>query len=178
MKLISTGFLHENKDEAVAWRGPLKHRLIENFLTDVRWRELDCLIIDTPPGTGDEIISIVQISDRIDGAIIVSTPQDIALADVRRTIKFCKDYSIPVIGIIENMSGFICPHCGKEVEVFKAGGAERFTESYKIPFLGKIHLDPSITTTSDDGKPIILSYPDSEPAKAFSKIIDKIIEFL
>lgn len=178
LKLISTGFLLENKDEAVAWRGPIKHRLIENFLTDVRWGELDCLVIDSPPGTGDEIISIVQILDKVDGAIIVATPQDVALADVRRTVKFCKDNSIPVIGIIENMSGFVCPHCGKSVEIFKSGGAERLAEDYKIPFLGKIPLDPSITITGDDGKPFMLFYPDSEPAKAFVKVIDKVIEFL
>lgn len=178
LKLISTGFLLENRDEAVAWRGPIKHRLIENFLTDVRWGELDCLVVDSPPGTGDEIISIVQILDKIDGAIIVATPQDVALADVRRTVKFCRDNSIPVIGIIENMSGFVCPHCGKSVEIFKSGGAERLAEDYKIPFLGKIPLDPSITITGDEGKPFMLFYPDSEPAKAFLKVIDKVIEFL
>lgn len=178
LKLISVGFFLEKKDEAVAWRGPLKHRLIENFLTDVRWGELDCLVIDSPPGTGDEILSIVEILDKMDGAIIVSTPQDVALADVRRTVRFCQDSSIPVLGLIENMSGFICPHCGKSVEIFKSGGAERLAEDYKIPFLGRVPIDPSITITGDEGKPFVLFYPDSEPSKAFWNIIDKVREFI
>lgn len=175
LKLISIGFFLEKKDEAVVWRGPIKHRLIENFLTDVRWGELDFLVVDSPPGTGDEIISIVQVLDKVDGAIIVATPQDVALSDVRRTVKFCKDASIPILGVVENMSGFICPHCGKSVEIFKAGGAEKLAEAYKIPFLGRIPIDPSITITGDEGKPCMLFYPDSEPAKAFSKVIDKVI---
>lgn len=178
LKLISIGFFLEKKDEAVVWRGPIKHRLIENFLTDVRWGELDFLVVDSPPGTGDEIISIVQVLDKVDGAIIVATPQDVALSDVRRTVKFCKDASIPILGVVENMSGFICPHCGKSVEIFKSGGAEKLAESYKIPFLGRIPLEPSITVTGDEGKPFMLFYPDKEPAKAFSKVIDKVIEFL
>lgn len=178
LSLISIGFFLEQRDQAIVWRGPLKHRLIENFLTDVRWGELDCLVVDSPPGTGDEIISIVQILDKVDGAIIVATPQDVALADVRRTVKFCKDASIPILGVVENMSGFVCPHCGKSVDIFKSGGAERLSEAYKVPFLGKIPLDPSVATTGDEGKPFMIFYPESEPAKAFSKIIDKIVEFI
>lgn len=178
LSLISIGFFLEQRDQAIVWRGPLKHRLIENFLTDVRWGELDCLVVDSPPGTGDEIISIVQILDKVDGAIIVATPQDVALADVRRTVKFCKDASIPILGVVENMSGFVCPHCGKSVDIFKSGGAERLSEAYKLPFLGKIPLDPSVATTGDEGKPFMIFYPESEPAKAFSKIIDKIVEFI
>lgn len=175
LKLISIGFFLEKRDEAVVWRGPIKHRLIENFLTDVRWGELDFLVVDSPPGTGDEIISIVQVLDKVDGAIIVATPQDVALSDVRRTVKFCQDASIPILGVVENMSGFICPHCGKSVEIFKSGGAEKLAETYKIPFLGRIPIEPSITMTGDEGKPFMLFYPDSEPAKAFSKVIDKVI---
>lgn len=178
LKLISVGFFLEKRDTAVAWRGPLKHRLIENFLTDVRWEQLDYLVVDSPPGTGDEILSTVQILDKIDGAIIVSTPQDVALADVRRTISFCQDASIPILGIIENMSGFICPECGKSVEIFKSGGAEKLAETYKIPFLGRIPIDPSITLTGDEGKPFILFNPDSESCKAFTKVIDKVIDSL
>ncbi len=175
LKLISIGFFLEKRDEAVVWRGPIKHRLIENFLTDVRWGELDFLVVDSPPGTGDEIISIVQVLDKVDGAIIVATPQDVALSDVRRTVKFCQDAFIPILGVVENMSGFICPHCGKSVEIFKSGGAEKLAETYKIPFLGRIPIEPSITMTGDEGKPFMLFYPDSEPAKAFSKVIDKVI---
>ncbi len=177
LKLISIGFFLEQRDTAVVWRGPIKHRMIENFLTDVRWGELDFLVVDSPPGTGDEIISIVQVLDKVDGAIIVATPQDVALADVRRTVKFCKDAAIPIVGIVENMSGFICPHCGKTVEIFKSGGAEKLAEAYKIPFLGRIPLDPSVVMSGDEGKPFMLFNPDSELAKAFSKIIDKVLDF-
>ncbi len=177
LKLISIGFFLEQRDTAVVWRGPIKHRMIENFLTDVRWGELDFLVVDSPPGTGDEIISIVQVLDKVDGAIIVATPQDVALADVRRTVKFCKDAAIPMVGIVENMSGFICPHCGKTVEIFKSGGAEKLAEAYKIPFLGRIPLDPSVVMSGDEGKPFMLFNPDSELAKAFSKIIDKVLDF-
>ncbi|MDI1472008.1 MAG: Mrp/NBP35 family ATP-binding protein [Thermodesulfovibrio sp.] len=178
LKLISVGFFLEQRDQAVVWRGPIKHRLIENFLTDVRWGELDFLVIDSPPGTGDEIISIVQILDKVDGAIIVATPQDVALADVRRTLRFCKDASIPILGIVENMSGFICPHCGNNVEIFKTGGAEKLAEQYKVPFLGRIPIDPQIVSNGDEGKPFMLFYPDSAPAKAFSNIVKKVVEAL
>lgn len=178
LSLMSIGFFLENRDQAVVWRGPLKHRMIENFLTDVRWGELDCLVVDCPPGTGDEIISIVQVLDKVDGVVIVATPQEVALADVRRTVKFCQDASLPILGVIENMSGFICPHCGNSVEIYKSGGAERLAESYKIPFLGRIPIDPKISSTADEGKPFMLFYPESEPAKAFSKIVDKISSFI
>lgn len=178
LKLISIGFFLEKRDDAVVWRGPIKHRMIENFLTDVRWGELDCLVVDCPPGTGDEIISIVEILDKVDGALIVATPQEVALADVRRTVKFCQDASIPILGVIENMSGFICPHCGNSVDIYKSGGAERLAESYKIPFLGRIPIDPKISSTADEGKPFMLFYPESEPAKEFSKIVDKIASLI
>lgn len=176
--VISIGFLLEERDTPVAWRGPLKHRMIEQFLSDVRWGELDWLVVDSPPGTGDEIISIVELLDKIDGAVIVATPQDVALVDVSRTIKFCQEGAIPVVGVIENMSGFICPHCGNKVEIFKSGGAQILAEKYKVPFLGSVPIDPQIVESADNGKPFMVYYPQSEPAKAFSKIIDKIIERL
>ncbi|MCX7723774.1 MAG: Mrp/NBP35 family ATP-binding protein [Thermodesulfovibrio sp.] len=176
--VISVGFFLEEKDTPVAWRGPLKHRLIEQFLSDVRWGELDYLVVDSPPGTGDEIISIIELINKVDGAVIVATPQDVALADVRRTIKFCKEYSIPILGIVENMSGFICPHCGNKVEIFKTGGAERLAEEYKVPFLGKIPIDPQIVQAGDEGKPIIAYFPENKSAQIFSEIVRKIIENL
>lgn len=178
LSLMSVGFLTESQEQAIAWRGPLKHRLIENFLTDVRWGELDCLVVDCPPGTGDEIISIVEILDRVDGAVIVATPQEVALADVKRTIRFCQDYSIPLLGIVENMSGFVCPHCGNSVEIYKSGGAKSLAERYGIPFLGRIPIDPKISQTSDEGKPFVLSHPDSEPAREFAKVVEKIASTL
>jgi len=178
LQVISIGFFLEGKDTPVIWRGPLKHRMIEQFLTDVRWGELDYLVVDSPPGTGDEIISIVQLLDKVDSAVIVATPQDVALADVRRSIRFCLEGSIPIAGIIENMSGFVCPHCGNTVEIFKTGGAEKLAQEYKVPFLGKIPIDPKIVSAGDDGKPVMIYYPDSAPAKAFSEIISKIVETL
>lgn len=178
LSVISIGFFLEEKDTPVVWRGPLKHRMIEQFLTDVRWGELDYLVVDSPPGTGDEIISIVEILDKVDGALIVSTPQDVALADVRRSIKFCKEASIPILGVIENMSGFVCPHCKNTIEIFKTGGAEKVAKEYGVPFLGKIPIDPQIVQTADNGKPFMIYFPESEPAKAFNQIIEKIVESL
>ncbi len=174
LNVISIGFFLEEKDSPVVWRGPLKHRMIEQFLSDVRWGALDYLVVDSPPGTGDEIISIVQLLDQIDGTVIVATPQDVALADVRRSIKFCKDASIPILGIVENMSGFVCPHCGNTVEIFKTGGAEKVAEEYNIPFLGKIPIDPQIVNAGDEGKPMMIYFAESKSAKAFGEIIDKI----
>lgn len=178
LQTISTGFFLESKDTPVAWRGPLKHRMVEQFLCDVRWGEIDYLVVDSPPGTGDEILSIIQLLDRVDLAVIVATPQEVALSDVRRAIKFCMDYKIPVIGIVENMSGFVCPHCGNTVDIFKTGGAEKLAEEYKVPFLGKIPIDTIVVQAGDEGKPVMLSYPESEPAKAFLRITEKIIEII
>jgi len=178
LQVISIGFFLQERDTPVVWRGPLKHRMIEQFLTDVRWGQLDYLVVDSPPGTGDEIISIVQLLDRVDGAIIVATPQDVALADVRRSIKFCKEGSIPIVGIIENMSGFVCPHCGSTIEIFKTGGAEKLAQEYEVAFLGKVPIDPQIVKAGDDGKPFIIYYPESKPAAAFTTIVDRLTEML
>lgn len=175
---VSVGFFLESKDTPLPWRGPLKHRMVEQFLSDVRWGELDYLVVDSPPGTGDEILSIIQLLDRVDSAVIVATPQEVALSDVRKAIKFCMEYRIPILGIVENMSGFVCPHCGNTVDIFKAGGAEKLAEEYKVPFLGKIPIDTRVVQAGDEGKPVMLSYPESEPAKAFSKITEKIIEIM
>ncbi|MCI4453345.1 MAG: Mrp/NBP35 family ATP-binding protein [Thermodesulfobacterium sp.] len=176
LKVMSIGFFTGEVDIPIIWRGPLKHKIIEKFLKDVDWGELDYLIVDSPPGTGDEIISIVQLLNKVDGAVIVATPQNVALADVRRSVRFCLELKIPILGIIENMSGFVCPRCGEVVEIFKTGGAEKLAQEYKVPFLGKIPMDPKIVSSGDDGKPIMIYYPDSAPAKAFSEIISKIVE--
>lgn len=178
LEVISIGFFLQEKDTPVIWRGPLKHRVIEQFLTEVRWGPLDYLVVDSPPGTGDEVISIHQLLDKVDGAVIVATPQEVALADVRRSIRFCLEASIPILGVVENMSGFVCPRCGEIIEIFKTGGAEKIAKEYNIPFLGKIPLDPRIVLGGDEGKPVLLYYPDSEPAKAFAKVVDKIVEAL
>ncbi len=134
LKVMSIGFLIRDKKDAVIWRAPLKHSLIRQFLTDVRWGDLDYLIIDCPPGTGDELISIAQLLEGADGAVIVTTPQDVALNDVRKSISFCRHVQLPVIGVIENMSGFICPHCGVATDIFKTGGEKKWLRKWKSLF--------------------------------------------
>lgn len=151
LKVLSMGFLIKNQDEAIIWRGPMKMGAIKQLIGDFNWGPLDYLIIDLPPGTGDEPLSIAQIIPKITGAIIVTTPQDVALVSVRKSITFVNKLKIPVIGIIENMSGFTCPHCGKKIDIFKTGGGKKAAEEFNIPFLGNIPLDPTIVETGDSG---------------------------
>lgn len=173
LKVMSIGFFAKDED-AIIWRGPLKHKIIQQFLTDTIWGKLDFLIADCPPGTGDEVLSIYHVIKNIDGAIIVATPQDVALADVRRSIRFCQETKIPIIGIVENMSGFICPKCKTQVNIFKTNGAKVLAEKYNIPFLGNIPIDSTLVQAGDEGKPYIEYYPKSETAKAFFKIIENL----
>lgn len=175
VRVMSIGFILRSQDDAVIWRAPLKHKLIRDFLTDVKWGDLDYLIIDSPPGTGDEPLSVVQLIGDVDGAIIVTTPQDVALIDVRKAITFCRHVNLPVLGVVENMSGFVCPHCGKTADVFKTGGGERMALEMKVPFLGRIPLDPNVVLTGDNGKPYCESYRDSETAKAFETVIERLL---
>jgi len=174
LKVMSMGFLIQDKDSPVIWRGPLKMGAIKQFIGDVKWGNLDYLIIDLPPGTGDEPLSIAQLIPNSDGAIIVTTPQDVALLSVRKSINFVKKMNMPVIGIIENMSGFKCPYCGKAVDIFKTGGGVKASMDFMIPFLGKIPLDPEIVTTGDSGEPFMLKNPQSDTAKAFAEIVKNI----
>lgn len=151
LKVVSIGPMLKGSDDAVIWRGPMKHNLIKQFLKDVEWGELDFLIIDSPPGTGDEPLSVCQLIDDPTGAIIVTTPQKLSISDVRRSINFCTKLDMPVKGIVENMSGFVCPHCGEEVNIFSEGGGERLASELNLPFLGKIPLNPAITRAGDAG---------------------------
>jgi len=160
-------------DSPVVWRGPLKSRAIAQFLSDVKWGNLDYLVVDLPPGTGDEPLSIAQLIPNPDGAVIVTTPQDVALLTIRRAVNFARTVGLPIIGLVENMSGFICPHCGGEVDIFKSGGGEKLASELGIPFLGKIPLDPNIVKSGESGKPFMLD-PDSKSAKIFGDIVDRI----
>ncbi|MEW6570703.1 MAG: Mrp/NBP35 family ATP-binding protein [Nitrospirota bacterium] len=169
------GFILRDQKDAVIWRGPLKHGLIRQFLRDVRWGELDYLIVDSPPGTGDEPISVIQLLEDADGAIIVTTPQDVALTDVKKAITFCGHVKLPVIGVIENMSGFICPYCGKTVNIFKVGGGEEMALEMGVPFLGRLPLEPGVVEAGDSGKPYLQYHTDSETGKAFDKIINTLL---
>lgn len=165
-----------NPDEPIIWRGPLKIGAIKQFLQDIQWPELDYLIVDSPPGTGDEPLSVVQTLKKMDGSLIVSTPQDVALLDARKTIKFSQKMNVPVLGIIENMSTFVCPHCGKETNIFAGLGIEKAAKDFNLDILGNIPIDVDIVKTGDSGISYLESFQDSIPAKEFQKIVQKIIQ--
>ncbi|MFC1853530.1 iron-sulfur cluster carrier protein MrpORP [candidate division CSSED10-310 bacterium] len=171
LKVISVGFLLRKLDDAVIWRGPLKYGIIKQFLKDVEWGKLDYLIVDSPPGTGDEPLSIAQLIKNADGALIITTPQDLSINDVRKSIEFCRVLNLPVLGVIENMSGFVCPHCNNRIDIFKSGGGKKMAESMMVPFLGSIPLDPDLVTTSDSGLPYLFRYPGSETAQAIQRAL-------
>ncbi|RUM43174.1 MAG: ATP-binding protein [Desulfurobacterium sp.] len=176
LKVVSMAFLLENPDQPVIWRGPLKHQAIKQFLAEIDWGELDFLIVDLPPGTGDEALSVGQLIKPMDGFVIVTTPQEVSLLDTKKSISFAKMMNVPVIGIVENMSGLICPHCGKEIELFKKGGGEKAAEELGIPFLGRVPIEPAVVEAGDRGVPVVVSHPESPSAKAFSQIADKVLE--
>ena len=145
----------------------MKHNLLKQFLGEVHWGELDYLIIDLPPGTGDEALSVAHLMKDVDAAVIVTTPQEVALLDSRKSISFCREIKIPTIGVVENMSGLICPHCRESIDLFKTGGGEKIANEMKIPFLGRIPLDPEMVISSDEGSAFVDKHPDSIAAKAF-----------
>jgi ATP-binding protein involved in chromosome partitioning len=176
LRVISVGFILKSQNDAIIWRAPLKHKLIREFLTDVKWGIMDYLIIDSPPGTGDEPLSVIQLMEDADGAIIVTTPQDVALTDVRKAITFCRQVKLPILGVVENMSGFVCPHCNKTVDIFKSGGGERMASDMGVPFLGRIPLEPKIVETGDNGHPFLQSYRDTETARAFDVVIQPLLK--
>ena len=165
LKVMSIGFLLENPDDAVIWRGPAKMGAIKQFLQDVAWGDLDYLIIDSPPGTGDEPLSVCQLIGRLDGAVIVTTPQKVAAVDVRKSITFCRQLRVPVLGVVENMSGFACPKCGEITQILPSGGGRRMAEDMSVPFLGAIPMDPKIAEACDNGHAFIRQYAGSSTAK-------------
>ena len=178
LKVMSIALLLKNENEAVIWRGPLKMGLIKQFLKDVEWGDMDYLIIDAPPGTGDEPLSVVQLIEDLDGAIIVTTPQDIALLDVRKSVTFCKHVKIDVLGIVENMSGFVCPHCGKKSDIFKSGGGVKLANDEGVTFLGTIPIDGDIVQHSDAGGTLVKAKPEGAVAKAFARITENFVNVL
>ena len=153
LKVMSVGFLLKDRDTAVIWRGPMKIGVIQQLLRDTEWGDLDFLVVDCPPGTGDEPLSVAQSLGDADGAVVVTTPQRVSVGDVRKSIGFCRKVSLPVLGVIENMSGFICPHCGETSDIFKRGGGETMCADMAVPFLGRIPLDPQIVLAGDSGEP-------------------------
>jgi len=178
LKVMSLGFLLQSPRDAVIWRGPLKYKVIQQFLGDVTWGPLDVLIIDSPPGTGDEPLSVAQLVGSPAGAIVVTTPQDVAVADVRRSITFCQQLQLQVLGVVENMSGFVCPHCGKTTEPFKSGGGAALAREMGVPFLGRIPLDPDVVGSGDTGTPFVQRFAESPAAKAFEGIMRPILSHL
>lgn len=174
LKVISMGFLLPESDDAVIWRGPLKYSAIKQFLKDVLWGDLDYLIIDSPPGTGDEPLSVCQLIENPTGAVVVTTPQDVALADVRKSITFCRKLNMPVLGVIENMSGFICPHCGRKTDIFKTEGGRKMAEQMGVPFLGSIPMEPGIVENGDAGTPWSnrAVHNTTDAQNSFARIVD------
>jgi ATP-binding protein involved in chromosome partitioning len=168
VKLMSMGFLVP-PDQAVIWRGPMLHSAIRQFLSDVEWGELDYLVIDLPPGTGDAQLTLAQ-SVPLTGGVVVATPQDVALADVVKGIAMFEKLEVPVLGVVENMSYFLCPHCGERTDIFAHGGAAKMAEKYGAPFLGEIPLDVAIRVGGDSGKPVAATHPDSPYALPFKQL--------
>ncbi|MBN1898179.1 MAG: Mrp/NBP35 family ATP-binding protein [Spirochaetes bacterium] len=175
LKVISIAALLDQKDAPVIWRGPLKMGVIRQFIADVKWDDLDWLIVDSPPGTGDEPLTVAQIM-KGSKAVLVTTPQEISLMDVRKSVHFSNKLDLPIVGIIENMSGLICPHCYKKINLFKSGGGKKMADSMKIDFLGSIPLDEKIMESTDSGIPYFTRYKDSAAGIAFNEIVDKIIQ--
>ena len=171
LKVVSIGFLLQSPDDAVIWRGPLKMGVIKQFIKDVNWGELDYLVVDSPPGTGDEPLSICQLVPDADGAVIVTTPQAVAIADVRKCITFCGKLNLPVLGVVENMSGFLCPHCGERTDLFGSGGGERMAGEMGVPFLGRVPLDPQVVASGDAGQPFAADPSAGPTAQAFADIV-------
>lgn len=174
VKLISMGFFVP-EETAVVWRGPMVHTAIQQFFRDVLWGDLDYLLIDLPPGTGDAQLTLTQLVP-LRGAITVTTPQNVALYDVRKGIMMFQKVNVPLLGLIENMSHFVCGHCGEKTEIFSYGGGERAAQAMGIPFLGRIPIDPAIRTGGDSGLPIVVGHPDSPQSQAFLDIARKIRE--
>jgi len=178
IKVISMDFLLPDENAPVIWRGPLKMTAIRQFLSDIVWGDLDILLIDLPPGTGDEPLSVAQLLPEIDGVIIVTIPSEVSQIVVKKAATFAKRLGMPIVGVIENMSGFFCPNCGVKIDIFQSGGGEKIAEELSIPFLGSIPIDQKICEASDKGAPFIIEHADSLASKAFMEIVRKIEAFL
>ncbi|MCS7015646.1 MAG: Mrp/NBP35 family ATP-binding protein [Gemmatales bacterium] len=173
MKVMSMGFLVP-PERAVIWRGPMVHKAVAQFLSDIDWGELDFLVVDLPPGTGDAQLTLTQ-SAPLTGAIIVTTPQDVSLIDARKGLKMFQEVRVPVLGIVENMSYFICPKCGERYEIFRHGGGQRCAQELGVAFLGAIPIEPTIAVQGDLGVPIVASHPETEVAKVYHQLADRVI---
>ena len=170
VRVMSIGFLSNDKSPVI-WRGPMVHQMIQQFLTRVAWGELDFLMLDLPPGTGDTQLTLTQTA-RLSGAVIVTTPQEVSIVDARKGLKMFETVRVPVVGVIENMSSFSCPHCGEVSEIFSRGGAQKLCREAGVPLLGEIPIDPKLVETGDNGTPIVIAHPESETSKKYLKIAE------
>jgi ATP-binding protein involved in chromosome partitioning len=175
LAVMSIGFLLTSKADAVIWRGPLKYNVIRQFLKDVAWGTLDYLVIDCPPGTGDEPLSVAQLAGPNAEAIIVTTPQDLSVSDVRRCVTFCRQVNLPILGVLENMSGFTCPQCGTRIDLFKVGGGETLAHETKVPFLGRIPFDPEIVVSGDSGAPFAYGDVAGPSVAALKAVVERLL---
>jgi ATP-binding protein involved in chromosome partitioning len=176
LAVMSMAFLLPDTSTPVVWRGPMKMAVIQQFLNEVNWGSLDYLVVDLPPGTGDEALSIAQLAPNLRGAVIVTTPQDVAVLDAVKAIKFIEKLDLPVIGIIENMSGMICPHCGDTIDLFGRGGGEKAAHDLGVPYLGSIPLDPEMVKAGDEGRPYILRHADSPTWRAVDAVMENLVK--
>lgn len=173
LKVVSLEYMMKNRDDAIIWRGPLKIQAIRQFVSDMDWGALDYLIVDAPPGTGDEPLSIAQTMPGVQ-AVVVTTPQAVALADVRKSINFCKAVEMPIVGVVENMSGFVCPHCEETVDIFSKGGGEQTARDFDLPFLGRVPMDPRVVVAGDSGIPYLCSDEETPATKAFDVVVSAV----
>ncbi|MBC7129963.1 Mrp/NBP35 family ATP-binding protein [Candidatus Bathyarchaeota archaeon] len=178
IKVVSMDFLLPDESSPVIWRGPLKMTAIRQFLSDIVWGELDILLIDLPPGTGDEPLSVAQLLPEMDGVIIVTIPSEVSQIVVKKAVTFARNLGMPIIGIVENMSGFVCPNCGTRYDIFQSGGGKKIAEELAVPFLGSIPIDPEVCQKADEGKPFVLANMNSPASKTFMEIVKKVEKFL
>jgi len=178
LSVISMGLLLPDASTPVIWRGPMKIAAIQQFLNEVNWGSLDYLIVDLPPGTGDEALTIIQLAPNVRGAVIVTTPQDVAVIDAVKAVKFIEKLGLPVIGIIENMSGMVCPGCGEKIDLFGRGGGETAARELGVPFLGAIPLDPAMVKAGDEGRPYVLRHADTPAWKAMDAVMENLVKLV
>jgi Mrp family chromosome partitioning ATPase len=177
LKIVSIESMLEDTDSAIIWRGPIKHGVIQQFLADCRWDDLDFLVIDSPPGTGDEVLSISKLIPDAK-AVIVTTPQEVALADVRKSINFCRKVGMEILGLVENMSGLFCPHCGEFIPIFRTGGGRRTSAAMKVDFLGELPFDPKVVEGGDRGDPVLNGGADTPFVRAVGEFVASVIKKL
>lgn len=175
LRVISVDFLLGSRTDPVIWRGPMKMNVIKQLFEDVEWGDLDFMVVDCPPGTGDEPLSVVQLVPDPTGAVIVTTPQEMSLSDVRRSIQFCRALKLPVLGVIENMSGFLCPHCGERTDLFGSGGGEEMAGQMGVHFLGRIPIEPAIVSSGEEGRPFVYHQGKTGFARVFEGMVSDLL---